>query len=92
MEGGNQFRLEVVDLCLVPNVDLLADFKTPEFDKYKGSSYPRVHLAMFCWKMAAYIDDDKILVHCFQDSLTGAALNWARQNMEGLGGSLPETI
>ncbi|RDX69717.1 hypothetical protein CR513_51136, partial [Mucuna pruriens] len=26
--------------------------------------------------MAAHIQDDKILVHCFQDSLSGAALSW----------------
>ncbi|RDX75891.1 hypothetical protein CR513_44177, partial [Mucuna pruriens] len=26
--------------------------------------------------MAAYIYDDKVLIYCFQDSLTGAALNW----------------
>ncbi|RDX97578.1 hypothetical protein CR513_19631, partial [Mucuna pruriens] len=26
--------------------------------------------------MAAYIHDDKILIHCFQDSLTRAALGW----------------
>ncbi|RDX69632.1 hypothetical protein CR513_51229, partial [Mucuna pruriens] len=52
------------------------DFKTPEFDNYKGSSCPRVHLAMYCLKMATYIYDDKILVHCFQDSLIGAALSW----------------
>ncbi|RDX79088.1 hypothetical protein CR513_40528, partial [Mucuna pruriens] len=76
MEKENQFGLEAVDLCLVSNVDLLADFKTLEFDKYKGSSCPRVHLAMYCRKMAAYKYDDKILVHCFQDSLTGASLNW----------------
>ncbi|RDX62750.1 hypothetical protein CR513_58886, partial [Mucuna pruriens] len=29
-----------------------------------------VHLAMYCRKMVAYIYDDKILIHCFQDSLT----------------------
>ncbi|RDX73767.1 hypothetical protein CR513_46574, partial [Mucuna pruriens] len=55
-------------LCLVPNVGLPTDFKTSEFDKYKGISYPRVHLAMYCRKM--------ILVRYFQDSLTRAFLNW----------------
>ncbi|RDX97824.1 hypothetical protein CR513_19359, partial [Mucuna pruriens] len=58
------------------DVGLPTDFKTLEFDKYKGSSCPRVHLAMYCRKMVTYIYDDKILVHCFQDSLTGAALGW----------------
>ncbi|RDY09922.1 hypothetical protein CR513_05637, partial [Mucuna pruriens] len=69
IKGGDKYGLEAVDLCLVPNVGLPADFKTPEFDKYKGSSCPRVHLAIYCRKMAAYVYDDK-------DSLTGAALSW----------------
>ncbi|RDY10086.1 hypothetical protein CR513_05444, partial [Mucuna pruriens] len=66
--GWKQFGLEVVDLCHVPDVDLPADFRTPEFDKYKGSSCPG-----FTW--LSYVYDDEILIHCFQDSLTGAALN-----------------
>ncbi|RDX97795.1 hypothetical protein CR513_19390, partial [Mucuna pruriens] len=70
------FGLEATNLCLVSDVDLSTDFKTPEFDKYKGSTCPRVHLAMYCRKMVAYIYDDKILVHCFQDSLIGAAFSW----------------
>ncbi|RDX77674.1 hypothetical protein CR513_42168, partial [Mucuna pruriens] len=72
----NKYRLEAIDLCLVPNVGLSTDFKALKFDKYKGSSCPRVHLAMYCRKMAAHIYDDKILIHCFQDNLTGATLNW----------------
>ncbi|RDY08607.1 hypothetical protein CR513_07152, partial [Mucuna pruriens] len=70
MEGKDKYGLEVVYLCLVPDVGLLANFKTPEFDKHIGISCPRVHL------MAVYIYDNKILVHYFQDSLTGASLNW----------------
>ncbi|RDY09910.1 hypothetical protein CR513_05659, partial [Mucuna pruriens] len=38
IEGGDKYSLEVVDLCLVPGVGLLAEFKTLEFDKYNGSS------------------------------------------------------
>ncbi|RDY02244.1 hypothetical protein CR513_14323, partial [Mucuna pruriens] len=72
----NSHGLDAADLCLVPDVVLPADFETPKFEKYKGSSCPRVHLAMYYRKMASYIHQDKILVHCFQDSLIGAALNW----------------
>ncbi|RDX83336.1 hypothetical protein CR513_35755, partial [Mucuna pruriens] len=67
IEGGDKYGLEVVDLCLIPNVGLLEDFKTLEFDKYKGSSCPHVHLAMYCRKMATYIYDN---------NLTGAELSW----------------
>ncbi|RDY00943.1 hypothetical protein CR513_15790, partial [Mucuna pruriens] len=77
IEEGDKYGLEVVDLCLVSDVGLPANFKTPKFDKYKGSSCPRVHLAMCCRKMAAYIYDDKVLIHYFQDSLTEAALTWS---------------
>ncbi|RDY05177.1 hypothetical protein CR513_11011, partial [Mucuna pruriens] len=69
IEGGDKYELVVVDLFLVSDVGLPVDFKTPEFKKYKGSSCPRVHLAMYCRKMMTYIYDDK-------DSLTGAALSW----------------
>ncbi|RDX93696.1 hypothetical protein CR513_24006, partial [Mucuna pruriens] len=40
VEGGDKYRLEAVDMFLVPNIGLLIDFKTLEFDKYKGSSFP----------------------------------------------------
>ncbi|RDX67542.1 hypothetical protein CR513_53575, partial [Mucuna pruriens] len=76
VEGGDRYRLDIVDLCLVPKVGLPIDFKTPKFDKYKGRSYPQVHLAIYYRKMATYIYNDKIPIHCFQDSLIGAALNW----------------
>ncbi|RDX69715.1 hypothetical protein CR513_51134, partial [Mucuna pruriens] len=46
VEGADKYGLDAVDLCLVPDVILPVDFKTPDFDKYKGSSYPRTHLAM----------------------------------------------
>ncbi|RDY11710.1 hypothetical protein CR513_03594, partial [Mucuna pruriens] len=51
VEGGDRYGLEEIDLCLVLDVGLLADFKTTKVDKYKGSSYPRLHLAMYCRKM-----------------------------------------
>ncbi|RDY14360.1 hypothetical protein CR513_00583, partial [Mucuna pruriens] len=76
VEGIDKYGLDAADLCLVPDVVLPTDFKAPDFDKYRGSSCPRTHLAMYCRKMAAYVQDDKILVHCFQDSLSGAALSW----------------
>ncbi|RDX83625.1 hypothetical protein CR513_35435, partial [Mucuna pruriens] len=74
--GTGGHGLDATDLCLMSDVAFPVDFKTPKFEKYNGSSCPRVHLAMYCRKMAAYVHHDKILVHCFQDSLTGPALTW----------------
>ncbi|XP_050888935.1 uncharacterized protein LOC127094109 [Lathyrus oleraceus] len=51
-------------------------FKTPNFEKYKGDSYPKKHLVMFCRKMTSYAHNDKLMIHCFQDSLSGASLSW----------------
>ncbi|RDX77242.1 hypothetical protein CR513_42658, partial [Mucuna pruriens] len=76
IEGIDRYGLDAVDPCLVLDVVLLVDFKTPAFDKYKGISCPRIHLAMYCRKIATHVHEDKILVHCFQDSLFGAALSW----------------
>ncbi|RDY01043.1 hypothetical protein CR513_15679, partial [Mucuna pruriens] len=76
IEGIGGHGLDAIDLCLMLDVALPTDFKTPKFEKYKGNSCPRLHLAMYCRKMTAYIHQDKILVRCFQDSLTGVVLNW----------------
>lgn len=54
-----------------PNVVLPTKFKVPEFEKYDGSSCPKSHIIMYCRKMAVYVHDDKLLIHSFQDSLTG---------------------
>ncbi|RDY02282.1 hypothetical protein CR513_14271, partial [Mucuna pruriens] len=76
IEGGDKYVLEAVDLCLVLDVGLLVDFKTLEFDKYKGSSCPHVHLAIYCRKMVAYIYEDK-------DNLTWVALSWYISQEQG---------
>ncbi|XP_058755096.1 uncharacterized protein LOC131628252 [Vicia villosa] len=76
LKGKNSFGKNAYDMCLVPNVKIPAKFKVPDFEKYKGSSCPQSHLTMYCRKMATNTDDDKLLIHYFQDSLTGAALKW----------------
>ncbi|XP_058774324.1 uncharacterized protein LOC131648596 [Vicia villosa] len=76
LKGKNSFGKNAYDMCLVPNVKIPAKFKVPDFEKYKGSSCPQSHLTMYCRKMATHTDDDKLLIHYFQDSLTGAALKW----------------
>jgi len=67
---------DVTELCLVPDVVIPPKFKVPEFEKYKGATCPKSHLTMYCRKMTAHAHDEKLLMHIFQDSLAGMALNW----------------
>ncbi|XP_061359391.1 uncharacterized protein LOC133303490, partial [Gastrolobium bilobum] len=77
IEGGSNYGLgNASELCLVPNVVIPPKFKVPDFDKYKGTTCPKSHLTMYCRKMASYAQDENLLIHFFQDSLTGAASNW----------------
>ena len=67
------------DLCLVQDFELPPKFKVPDFEKYNGFQCPKEHLTMYCRKMATHIGNDKLLIHCFQDSLTEGALRWYNQ-------------
>ena len=51
-------------------------FKVSKFERYKGKSCPCDHLVMYIRKMSTHTDDQRLLIHFFQDSLTGAALKW----------------
>ena len=64
------------ELCLVPNVKIPVKFKVPDFEKYKGNTCPLSHLVMYAINMSTQTDNDQLLIHYFQDSLTGAALRW----------------
>ncbi|KAI5419781.1 hypothetical protein KIW84_043805 [Lathyrus oleraceus] len=75
--------LEVVNMCLVPGLVIPQKFKVPNFDKYKGMSCPRTHLRAYCRKMAAHISNDQLLIHYFQDRLSGASLEWYMQLERG---------
>jgi hypothetical protein len=74
--GKELFGKNAYDLCLVPNVVISPKFKVPDFEKYKGNTCPELHLVMYVRKMSAQVGNDELLIHCFQDSLTGAALIW----------------
>ena len=76
LKGKELFGDNVNDLCLVPNVKVPAKFKVPEFEKFKINSCPRDHLMMYLRRMSTYTEDQRLLVHFFQDSLTGATLRW----------------
>ncbi|XP_052882778.1 uncharacterized protein LOC128291615 [Gossypium arboreum] len=66
-------------LSLVPDLVLPPKFKTPEFEKHNGTSCPETHITMFCRRMAGYVDNNQLLIHCFQDSLIGSAAKWYNQ-------------
>ena len=77
MEGINIFgNLNATELSLVSGLVILYKFKTPTFDKYDGTKCPTTHLTMYCRKMSAYTDNDKLLIYFFQDSLIGVVAQW----------------
>jgi len=80
IEGLNMYgSVDVASLRLVPDVVVPPKFKVPDFDKYTGNSDPRIHLATYIAKMSALTDDDRLLVHFFHESLSGATLRWCIQ-------------
>ena len=77
VEGFGDYPFaDMIELCLVPNVVIPLKFKVPDFDKYKGTTCPKNHLKMYCWKMGAYSKDEKLLMQFVQESLVGAAVIW----------------
>ncbi|KAK9029881.1 hypothetical protein V6N11_031323 [Hibiscus sabdariffa] len=69
VHGGIDAR----ELSLVSNLVIPPKFKTPEFEKFDGTTCPSAHLTMYYRKMALYLDNEKLLIHCFQDSLVESA-------------------
>ncbi|KAI5438405.1 hypothetical protein KIW84_024232 [Lathyrus oleraceus] len=76
LRGKDLFGKSTAELCLVPNVKIPVKFKVPDFEKYKGNTCPLSHLVMYARKMSTQTDNDQLLIHYFQDSLSGAALRW----------------
>jgi len=77
VEGGGNYAFDdMAELCLVPKVVIPLKFKVLDFNKYKGTTCPKNHLKMYCRKIGAYAKDEKLLMHFFQESLTGAVITW----------------
>ena len=75
IEGGENYAFaNMAKLCRVPDMVIPPKFKVSDFDKYKGTTCPKNHLKMYYRKMGAYTKDEKLLMHFFQESLTGAAV------------------
>ena len=77
IEGGEDYAFaNLKELFLVPNIITPPKSKVLDFDKYKGTIRPKNHLKMYCRKMGAYTKDEELLIHFFQESLTGVAVTW----------------
>ncbi|XP_017640269.1 uncharacterized protein LOC108481683 [Gossypium arboreum] len=70
------YGVDAKDLSMVPNLVLPPKFKTPEFEKYNETSCPNTHITMFCRRMTGYVNNNQLLIHCFQGSLIGSAAKW----------------
>lgn len=68
--------IKAAEMCLVPNIVIYKNFRVPEFVKYTGTQCPITHLKAYYNKMAEVVDDEKLLIHFFQDSLSDAVLIW----------------
>nr|KYP31741.1 hypothetical protein KK1_047790 [Cajanus cajan]KYP34730.1 hypothetical protein KK1_044292 [Cajanus cajan] len=66
-------------MCLVQDIQFPAKFKIIDFQKYTRSSCPKGHLTMYYRKMAAYMGNEKLLIHYFQETFSDFALNWYMQ-------------
>jgi len=64
--GGDHAFANMEELYLVPDIVIPPKFKVSDFDKYKGTTYPKNHLKLYYRKMGAYAKDEKLLMHFFQ--------------------------
>ncbi|XP_050894060.1 uncharacterized protein LOC127100820 [Lathyrus oleraceus] len=76
MECQNSLGFDVTDMGLVDGLRIPYKFKAPSFDKYNDTSCPRTHVQAYYRKISAYADDEKMWIYFFQDSLSGASLDW----------------
>ncbi|KAK9045149.1 hypothetical protein V6N11_059038 [Hibiscus sabdariffa] len=68
--------MDAKELSLVSDLEMPLKFKTPEFEKFDGTTCPSAHLTMYCRKMSLFLDNEKLLIHCFQDSLIEFTARW----------------
>ena len=68
--------VDAYKMSLVPDLVLPPKFKAPTFNKYGNTKCPSTHLYMYYRKMTGYTSNDKLLIHCFQDSLSGSTTRW----------------
>ena len=77
--SGAYSLIDASKMSLVPDLVLPPKFKVPVFDKYDSTKCPSTHMYMYCQKMTGHTSNDKLLIYCFQDNLTGSATRWYNQ-------------
>ncbi|KAE8708450.1 high mobility group B protein 6-like [Hibiscus syriacus] len=73
-----QYQVDAKELSLVPGLVLPPKFKVSDFEKYNGTTCPSSHITMYCRRIDGYMENGKLLIQCFQDSLYGHASKWIR--------------
>lgn len=68
--------MDVIDLGLVPEVRVPPKLKVLVLDKYNNTTCPKTHVKAYYRKMFIYSKDERLLMHFFQDNLSGASLEW----------------
>ncbi|XP_011016207.1 PREDICTED: uncharacterized protein LOC105119733, partial [Populus euphratica] len=77
VEGADLYDpVHSAEMYLVPNVAIPKEFRVLEFIKYIRTECPITHFKSYCNNMAEVVNDEKLLIHFFQDSLSGSALSW----------------
>ncbi|KAL4378987.1 hypothetical protein GQ457_02G042520 [Hibiscus cannabinus] len=80
MQGGNNYGgVDARDLSLVTDLVAPPKFKSLEFGKYDRTTCPSMHLTMYCRRMSPYLENEKLIIHFFQDSLSGFDARWYNQ-------------
>jgi hypothetical protein len=68
--------VRAAEMCLVLNMVFPKKFHVSKLIKYNGTQCPVTQLKSCCNKMAEVVHEEKLLMHFFQDSLSGATLSW----------------
>lgn len=74
VEGQGVIGMDVNNLGLEPEVRVPPKFEIPVLDKYNGTTCPKNHVKSYYHKMSVYSEDERLLIHFFQDTLSGASL------------------
>lgn len=79
MELQKSSGLDFEDLSLISGVVIPIGFKVPAFVVYDGVSCPKLHLRSYVRRIQPHTADKKLWIHFFQESLSGAQLEWYYQ-------------